>query len=243
MGKVIAVWGCPGSGKTTLCIKLAKALHDKHGMKVICIFADSAAPTLPSLFPNRKVSELRSIGAALSHTEITEDAVLKSIVYTKKARNIGFMGYTDGENRYSYPELSREKAAALLDTAASLADIAIVDCGTKLTGPLAYTAICVADSIIRVCKPDMKAISFFSSQLPLYGNVRYRLEEHHTVLNVNDNEMPVQDAAQHYDCINHIIPYTKEIRQQAMNGLLFDKVSGKPFNKAIDRIIRLAVIR
>jgi MinD-like ATPase involved in chromosome partitioning or flagellar assembly len=242
MSKVIVVWGCPDSGKTTFTAKLSKMLYDKYGKKIICVFVDSATPTLPVLFPNKRASHINSIGAVLSRPEITKEAVLKSIVTTKEARNIGFVGYTDGENRYSYPEFSENKAAAFYDTAASLADFVIVDCGNKLTGLLALTAIGRASHIFRLCKPDLKAISFFSSQAPLYGDAKYRMAEQKAVLNVQEQDlyMPVEEAAQHFKCGKLIIPYAPEIKAQTMNGQFFDKVANKAWGKAMKKITHLA---
>jgi len=243
MSRTIAVWGCPGSGKTTFTVRLAKAIYTETGAKILCVFADAATPTLPVLFPNQKASELKSIGAALSRTEITQEAVLKSLVTTDTAKNAGFMGYTDGENRWSYPAFSEDKAKALLDAAAALADFVIVDCGNKLTGPLAFAAVSKAGAIFRLCKPDLKAISFFSSQAPLYGDIKYRMEEHLTVLNVTEQAlfMPVEEAAQHFKCEKYILPYAPEIKAQALNGAFFGKVADKAYNKAIRRIMFMAV--
>ena len=48
MGKVITVWGSPGSGKSMFCCILAKALtRDKR--KAIIINADMNVPMLPCL--------------------------------------------------------------------------------------------------------------------------------------------------------------------------------------------------
>ena len=241
--RIIAIWGCPDSGKTTFTVRLAKAINDEYGAKVICVFADSATPTLPVLFPNKKASEMRSIGAVLSRTGITQDAVLKSIVTTDYAKDIGLMGYIDGENRWTYPEFSEDKAAAFYDTAAALADFVIVDCGNKLTGTLAQAAIGKADAIFKLCKPDLKAISFFSSQAPLYGDVKYRMDEHLTVLNVHEQElyMPIEEAAQHFKCEKFVLPYAPEIKELALNGQFFDKLANKAWGKAMRKIMFMAV--
>ena len=241
MSRIIAIWGCPDSGKTTVSVRLAKAIHDETGEKIICVFADAATPTLPVLFPNRKKNDIHSIGTVLSQTEITEEAMLKSLVTTDKAKNIGFLGFTDGENRFSYPEFSAEKAAALLDAAASLADTVIVDCGNKLTGTLAFAAIRKANAIFRICKPDLKAISFFASQTPLYGDRKYRLGEHQTVLNVQEQDlyMPIEEAEQHFKS-DFTLSYAPEIKRQALSGQFFDKVTTPAFNKAMNKIMLAA---
>ena len=243
MSRIIAIWGCPDSGKTTFTVKLAKAIHAEYGSKVICIFADSATPTLPVLFPNMKSSELFSVGDVLSRTEITQTTILKHLVTISDAKEIGFLGFNGGENRHSHPEFSADKAAALYDTAASIADFVIVDCGNKLTGTLGFTAISKADSIIRLCKPDLKSISFFDSQAPLYTDVKFRTDEHITVMNVTEHEayMPIEEAAQHFKCEKFVIPYAPELGRQAMNGLYFDKVTSKAWNKEMRKIMFMAV--
>ena len=37
MGKIIALWGCPGSGTSTTCVKLARAIYDRYAAKVLCL--------------------------------------------------------------------------------------------------------------------------------------------------------------------------------------------------------------
>lgn len=241
MSKIFAIWGCPDSGKTTFAVRLAKAIYDEQGTKVICVFADAVTPALPVLFPGD--NDLLSVGYALSQTEITPDAVLCSLVTTDTAKNIGFLGFTDGENRYSYPEYSKDKAAALLDAAATLADVVIVDCGSELKEVLAFAAVSKADTIFRICKPDLKAVSFFSSQMPLYTDQKYRLREHLTVLSVPEQElyMPIGEAAMHFGCEMHIIPYAPEIKRQSLGGSIFGKVTKKAWNNAIRHYAALAV--
>ena len=242
MRKLIAVWGCPGSGKTTFCAKLTKLIYDIFPTKVICILADPVMPALPLLFPNKKASEMYSIGAALSKTEITTDTVLEHLVTADEAREIGFIGYKDGENRWSYPEFSAEKAAALFDTAAALADFVIVDCGSDLTGLLSLTAISRADHIFRFYKPDLKAISFYSSQTPLYGDPMYRMGEQIPAMNVSENELyiPVQEMAQQCKC-DIVIPYAAAVKQQMMDGRLMQNVPDKPWGNAMIQIVKQVV--
>ena len=50
MNKIIAVWGNPNSGKTTLSIKLALVLS-KMKKNVILIHADQATPVISTIYP------------------------------------------------------------------------------------------------------------------------------------------------------------------------------------------------
>ena len=49
-GGVLAVWGSPGSGKTTVAVRLAKYLADKR-RNVILLLCDMTAPMLPCICP------------------------------------------------------------------------------------------------------------------------------------------------------------------------------------------------
>ena len=48
--QVLAVWGSPSSGKTTVSVKLAKYLADKH-KNVLLLLCDMTAPMLPCICP------------------------------------------------------------------------------------------------------------------------------------------------------------------------------------------------
>lgn len=68
MGKLIAVWGAPNSGKTALSVKLAEAIYSRSRGKsaVIVVFTDIVTPTLPVVFPNFRSEDIYSIGSVLS---------------------------------------------------------------------------------------------------------------------------------------------------------------------------------
>ena len=74
MGKVITVWGSPGSGKSMFCCILAKALtRDKR--KAIIINADMNVPMLPVWLPEQIIQTNTSIGQVLSSVEIDTSLV------------------------------------------------------------------------------------------------------------------------------------------------------------------------
>ena len=52
-GGVVAVWGSPGSGKTTMAVKIAKYLADKK-RNVVLLLCDMTAPT-PAAAPSATI--------------------------------------------------------------------------------------------------------------------------------------------------------------------------------------------
>lgn len=231
MSKLIAVWGAPFSGKTTFALKLASAVYERYSSTVLVLSCDDVTPALPVLFPQFKADELYSVGAALSQTDVTQQEVIKSIVTCKGKINLGYLGYKDGENRYTYPSYGEAKARALLEVLQSLADFVIVDCASGLGNVLSATAVKQADEVIRLAAPTLKSISFFSSQLPLYADPAYRCDRHILGLNCTEADcfMPIEEAKSHFKEISFTLPYCREIRQQSIDGELIKPVPDKKY--------------
>ena len=102
MSKLIAVWGTPDSGKTTFATKLARSIYEEYQSTVIVVYADNETPALPVVFSNYKKEDMFSVGAALAKTDVTQEDVVKQLVTVKDKQNFGFLGFTDGENRFIY---------------------------------------------------------------------------------------------------------------------------------------------
>ena len=238
MGKIIAIWGSPGAGRTTFAAKLVKTVYDTEKAKIICVFTDNQTPTLPVLFPNIKKEDLPSVGALLSKTQFDKREMLKYLVTSKSMKNVGFLGYADGENRFTYPEFSKDKAKNLLDTIASVADYLIIDCGGDLNEPLNYAAVNNADALLKLCAPTLKSVSYFSSQLPLYGDMVFKPDLYIAGIVATESEkyMPMSEAKQHFGNIKFAIPYCAELRQQFMEGRILDGISDKKWNERMKKI-------
>lgn len=115
MGKLIAVWGSPDSGKTTFSVKLAEALYNRSRGKsaVIVVFTDIVTPTIPVIFPNFRSEDVFSVGTILTKPDFFADDVVSNMVMTKDRMNLGYLGYKDSENKHSFPDYTEEKARYL----------------------------------------------------------------------------------------------------------------------------------
>jgi len=243
LSKIIAVWGSPNSGKTNFAVKLALSIAENKIASVLVLFCDSQTPTLPIVFPNKKADEIFSVGVPLSKTEILQSEILKNIVTIKSKSNIGFLGYKDGENQYSYPKYDKAKATDLLTVLKSMVDYVIVDCTSSFKDLLSITALEMADNVFQFATPDMKSICFFSSQLPLYADQKYKFDEHIVILNILDKELytPIEDVKTHFKNVEFMLPFCSEIRRQEMNGELIKDLSDKKYASVLkavkDRVI------
>ena len=147
MGKVITVWGSPGSGKSMFCCILAKALtRDKR--KAIIINAEISVPMLPVWLPEQIIQTNTSIGQVLSSVEIDTSLVASHVTVLKNYPFIGMMGYAAGENPLSYPEVKYAMVLQLIHAAAKLVDFVILDCSTSMTNVFTPAAIEAGDVVI-----------------------------------------------------------------------------------------------
>lgn len=241
MGKIIALWGCPGSGTSTTCVKLARAIYDRYAAKVLCVFGDAVTPYLPILFPLSREGELHSLGGLLADAEITPNSLLRYVVTANTVRDIGFLGYRDGENRHTYAAYTADKAAGMLDIAASLADFVLVDVGWDLTAPLALAALQKAAGILQLASPGLLSLGFYASQLPLYSDPSFRLTEQRRVLNVcRPGCLPLEETKRALGGVDFVLPYSHEVERQGFEGRLLFKASGA-YSRAMRRIAEAVV--
>ncbi len=243
MAKLIAVWGSPHSGKTTFATKLARSIYDEYQSTVVVVYTDMETPVLPVIFPQEKKENLFSLGVPLAGTEITQETVMPQIVTVKGRVNLGFVGFKDGENRYTYPSFDEDKVRALYAVLASLANYIVIDCTSNLGNVLSSVAVKNSDEVIRLASPDLRSISFFASQLPLYANPVFRLERQIQGINVPDADlyMPIEDARAHIEDVRFTIPYSRAVKQQMLDGKLYQPVNDKRFNGKFKAIVEKVV--
>ena len=243
MAKTIAIWGSPHSGKTTFATKLACAIYEEYQSTVIIVYSDMVTPTLPMFFPNEKSENMTSIGNVLSEVEITKESVVKQIMTVKSKVNLGFLGFRDGENKFTYPRFDEDKLNTMLASIGELCDYLIVDCTSSLSNPIAGAAIKTAGQVIRLASPDLLSVSFFSSQLRLYSDPAYRLNEQINGLNIPNSDlfMPIEDARKRIPDIRFTIPYCREVKQQMLDGKLYAEISDEKFNEKLRAIAEKVV--
>ncbi len=187
MGEMIAVWGSPGSGKTTVVLSLASALSERGTVSVL--FCDGFCPALPAVFPKQK--KYFSVGTALSAVEITEDEIMRSANLYENNGNMLFYGYAPGETVRSYPSFGGGRAADFLEKLSAVTDRTVIDCPSYLfSDPLSLAALRLSGGVVRLWSPDLRAPAYFQSVLKLLPEEKYRIGRHVRVLNLPDGEIP-----------------------------------------------------
>ena len=237
MAKMIAVIGSPGSGKTTVTMKLAQELYcaTTNGA-VIYLSPSLKVPAIGVLFPNYTPDSIFSLGEMLDKTDIYEEDILNHLVTVKSMNNFGCLGYKAGENRFSFPVLTEDKVKSLFDVLHKMAGYVFIDCTEEENDLISQYALGVADEVILVLSPDLKSMVYLSSNESVLGSHANRAVR---VLNVNENELypPVDDVKSNVRNISFVLPYSKQIRGQHLDGLLYERAKDKKYRSELSKIV------
>ena len=238
MNKIIAVWGNPNSGKTSLSIKLALALS-KMKKNVILIHADQATPVISTIYP-LKATKDQSLGSLLSAVQITQDEILKKCITHDKNDYLSLMSYLHGENERTYAKYGKENVVDFFILLKHLADHIIIDCSSNVTTDvLSRTALELSDQVIRLITPDLKSVSYFDSTLPLIAERKLNLQNHIRVISKVKPDMPKDAVSNKFGGIQRELTFSEEIERQYYEGLLFEALIDKKSEAYIQSLMSL----
>ena len=238
MADIIVITAAPGSGGTTVGMKLAVETYNVlKNVSVLYLSMDNRVPAIAYLFPNRKTSEIVSAADLLDKPDMNAENVLRSIVTVPNMKNFGVLGLKAGENKYSYPIPEKGKIKSLFATFQREFDYIFVD---YIPGEeLSNYALGEADRVIRVLSPDVKSVAWLTSS-------KYVNDSDIRILNVintidKDSYTPTEEVATHLKSVTTILPYSKLIRQQSLDGELWktdkEKAYGKRMQVLVEKMI------
>lgn len=239
--QVLAVWGSPGSGKTTVAVKLAKRLADQK-RDVALVLCDMTAPMLPCICPPADLDGERSLGSVLAAPHITQTLVSHNCITHKKLSHLTILGLRKGENEYTYPPYTAGQVSELIGCLREIAPYIIIDCGSYIANDvLSAVSLMEADTVLRLVNCDLKSVSYLSSQLPLLKDSKWDAEKQYRVAS---NVKPVE-ASEHIEqvlgSVAFRIPHSTELAEQTLAGDLFRELALKDsrgFRREIEKITR-----
>ena len=238
MAKIIAVIGSPGSGKTTVALKLAQELYcaTANGA-VIYLNPSLKIPAMGLLFPNYTPDSIFSLGTMFDKTDIFEEDVLNHLITVKAMQNFGCLGYKTGENKYSYAVLTPDKVDALFNVLKNMAGYVFVDCTDEENDLISKFALREANEIVMVISPDLKSMVYLASNEMEFGT---KAESALRILNVTENDLysPIDDVRGVAKNIGYVLPYSKKIRGQHLDGLLYERAKDKKYRRELEKIIK-----
>lgn len=238
MGKIITVWGSPGSGKSMFSCILAKALtRDKR--KAIIINGEAGTPMLPIWLPEQIIETGASIGQVLSSVEIDTSLVASHVTILKTYPFIGLMGYSAGENPLSYPETDYSMVLQLVSAASKLVDFVILDCGSNMTNVFTPAAIESGDLVIRILTPDLKGINYLKAHQPLLVDERFHYDRHLTFAGMARPFHAFDEMGYIIGGFDGLLPYSKEIDRCATEGGMFQalKYCNNKYTNSLNKVL------
>ncbi len=238
--RIFAVWGPPHAGKTVTATKLAECLYRKTHASVVVLYTDLLVPTLSVLFPNLKRRELYSVGDVLAETDIYANDIVSHLVTRPECVNLGYMGYCNGENRYSFPEYHAPKAESFMERLCEVADYLVVDCMSDCEASVLNTvALQKADTVIRLYTPELSCFGFYQSQSSLPVSQLFKPNREIRILNLPESAMEARmgDVGALFDGIAASIPYSSAVKEQYMEGELPSSTKDKHYLQALSSIV------
>jgi MinD-like ATPase involved in chromosome partitioning or flagellar assembly len=226
-GNVVAVWGSPSAGKTTLSVKLAHYLASRK-KNVILLLCDMVSPPLPCLCGPADLVAEHSLGSILAATHVTQGIIKENCIFHKKYKYLTMLAMKKGENVFTYPPYTQVQAEELIRNIRMMADYVIVDCGSYIAfDVLSAVALIEADHVLRLVTCNLKSISYLSSQLPLLQDKKWDADKQiRIVSDVKSNEA-ANYVEQVFGKIAYTLPHCAEVETQVLEGRLFQDLSKK----------------
>ena len=164
MPKLVAFYGSPGGGKTSVALKTAMETYIQTKDEVVAFLSpDMTVPSIALLFPNYAPDEVVSLSDIFDNTAITSELLLKNAVTVKSMKDFFILGFKAGENRFSFPTPTAEKINSLFSALSDVAGYIFVDCTNDETDEISKKALAMADIAVSVITPDLKGMSWYSS--------------------------------------------------------------------------------
>lgn len=247
MSKIISVWGCSSSGKTTLSAQLAYKIAKEEALNVILVSPDIVSPTIPVLFPLLKKKEFadKSLGKILQSPEISQDIILQNLVVPEQKLPLTVCGYTLGENSNTYAQISLDKANDFVMQLAQMCDIVICDLTSEVANNLITTACLLqSDEVIKLYTAEPKSEVFFTSVKGLLQNERFGYDSYIKVLreNIRSKKQAENEISNVAGGFRYTIPYSVNTAIALDSGQMFDDISDKKFNKVCDKMIKEVIL-
>ena len=240
-GGVLAVWGSPGSGKTTVAVKIAKHLADKR-RNVALMLCDMTAPMLPCVCPASELECERSLGSILAAAHVSENLVKNNLVTHKRISYLTLLGMQKGENEYTYPPYSEVQARELTDCLRDIAPYVVIDCSSYIANDiLSAVALMEADSVLRLANADLKSVSYLSSQLPLLKDAKWDADKQYKTASNIKPQQAGEQIGQALGNVAFTLPHSAELEAQYLTGNLLADLSlkdSRTFRKEIEKITK-----
>ena len=250
MKKVIAVFGSPHSGKSTLSLAIAASLATKK-KDVIVLSGDKVSPMLKVYAPLSDTPQSMSVGNLLMESDITEKAVTERIIIHPKSDRLGFMGMATGDNITTYPSrFIDERVASLFAILYRLCDYLVVDCTSNpMVDNITLKALEAAHVMVRLTTPDMVGLEFWRGMVGILKDERFKQAFSVPAINPARPISPVAEVQKMQKAllgdIKYVFPYSYEVEDRMMAGRLvkwLGRKEGIAFETMLEKLVNTNIL-
>ena len=152
-------------------------------------------------------------------------------------KNLALLGFTAGENRYSYPEVTADKAEQFFLALRDIAEYTVVDCTCDENDIISGAAKRECDRALLLLAPDIKSTVNYTSCINRFLVIK---EKKITVVN---NNVGIFASAPETGRVTgdekiYKLPYTLELVKQAVTGKLTERLFDRSYRNEMSKIVR-----
>ncbi|KPU45076.1 MAG: cobalamin biosynthesis protein CobQ [Bacillota bacterium] len=152
MSKILTVWGGGHCGKTTFAVSLAFALANR-GLLVGLVSSNLIYGELQTFF-GQAVPREKGLFAALRGENPNPGELFTS---SGENKNLFFLSVPTRYTGLLFEAVTLEKAETLLNNAALMFDVLIVDGSAQLANPVSGVGLWLADTVLTLHRPSVAA--------------------------------------------------------------------------------------
>lgn len=235
--RLIAVWGSPGSGKTTTAMKLA-IQYQNEKKRTALVFSDLITPALPCVFDDRDLLQKRSMGSIFAAKTVIPELIEANLCRIKGLENLALFGLLKGEQGADYPPPGEMQAGIFFRVLNMCFDRVVVDCSSDYTNSvLTRCALKETDSVVRLMDCEVKSLSYYASNLPLLQKDGISDRYFYRVISRVEDE---ERMKQMYPKTTFVLPYTEELARQSRMGDLSRRLELKQSRSYVEMLQALA---
>ena len=229
---MIAVWGPPQSGKTTVSIDLATALS--HKGQSVCLISPEPYSELAARLSIQILKEKSLIEA------VKKKEALKQVVH--KVDDLFFVLAMPFDNDVFGEDIPQETAKFILEQAESIFDMVIVDCPSHTGSALAAWALNSAETVLMMSGAHSAAVMWNTAYHRAMEAVEGKIL--HICVEVNDS-FDYRTLHTTLDIAPDIwLPYFRDAAMtQLMRRTLYQSIGriGREYTRGIDELCALLI--
>lgn len=172
-GKIVAVCGGDGSGKSTVCANLASLLSEDN--KIVFVFGTRTDyPSIQSYF-NVCISEEHSLKKLYEDVSMNLSIDIKEYLVQYKNSNVFLLSAPDNAKALTFADKNlmptKQQCKNIIISLQQLCDYLIIDCDTDINNSMSAWGLNYADTVLHIIKPTQQGLRFVNAYKDYYNEI------------------------------------------------------------------------